>query len=77
MHWVVATPRAKGSAIAGRVLVRGVDEFECPRQDSNLRFRLRRPALYPLSYGGSAGRQAAAARIVATRATSWGSTHSP
>jgi hypothetical protein len=25
----------------------------CPRQDSNLRFRLRRPALYPLSYGGS------------------------
>ena len=23
-----------------------------PRQDSNLRFRLRRPALYPLSYGG-------------------------
>ena len=24
----------------------------CPRQDSNLRFRLRRPALYPLSYGG-------------------------
>lgn len=26
-----------------------------PRQDSNLRFRLRRAALYPLSYGGSAG----------------------
>jgi CheY-like chemotaxis protein len=25
----------------------------CPRQDSNLRTRLRRPALYPLSYGGS------------------------
>ena len=24
----------------------------CPRQDSNLRFRLRRAALYPLSYGG-------------------------
>jgi two-component system, OmpR family, phosphate regulon response regulator PhoB len=24
----------------------------CPRQDSNLRFRLRRPTLYPLSYGG-------------------------
>jgi hypothetical protein len=23
-----------------------------PRQDSNLRTRLRRPALYPLSYGG-------------------------
>ena len=26
--------------------------YGCPRQDSNLRFRLRRPALYPLSYGG-------------------------
>ena len=25
----------------------------CPRQDSNLRFRLRRATLYPLSYGGS------------------------
>ncbi len=24
----------------------------CPRQDSNLRTRLRRPMLYPLSYGG-------------------------
>ncbi len=23
-----------------------------PRQDSNLRTRLRRPVLYPLSYGG-------------------------
>lgn len=29
---------------------------KCPRQDSNLRTRLRRPLLYPLSYGGvSAG----------------------
>ena len=28
---------------------------QCPRQDSNLRFRLRRPALYPLSYGGNGG----------------------
>ena len=26
----------------------------CPRQDSNLRTRLRRPVLYPLSYGGEA-----------------------
>ena len=24
----------------------------CPRQDSNLRTRFRRPVLYPLSYGG-------------------------
>jgi hypothetical protein len=28
----------------------------CPRQDSNLRTRLRRPALYPLSYEGARGR---------------------
>jgi hypothetical protein len=28
------------------------DITECPRQDSNLRTRLRRPALYPLSYEG-------------------------
>ena len=27
--------------------------FECPRQDSNLRSRLRRPLLSPLSYWGS------------------------
>ena len=26
---------------------------KCPRQDSNLRTRLRRPLLYPLSYGGA------------------------
>jgi hypothetical protein len=26
---------------------------ECPRQDSNLRTRLRRAVLYPLSYGGA------------------------
>ena len=26
---------------------------ERPQQDSNLRTRLRRPLLYPLSYGGS------------------------
>jgi hypothetical protein len=25
----------------------------CPRQDSNLRTRFRRPVLYPLSYGGN------------------------
>lgn len=25
----------------------------CPQQDSNLRHRLRRAVLYPLSYGGS------------------------
>ncbi len=28
----------------------------CPRQDSNLRTRLRRPMLYPLSYGGQGRR---------------------
>jgi hypothetical protein len=28
------------------------ENFLRPRQDSNLRHRLRRPVLYPLSYGG-------------------------
>ena len=27
-------------------------EMECPRQESNLRTRFRKPLLYPLSYGG-------------------------
>ena len=31
-----------------------LSELKCPRQDSNLRTRLRRPLLYPLSYGGVA-----------------------
>ena len=36
----------KAAAIGSHVLGR-------PRQDSNLRTRLRRAVLYPLSYGGS------------------------
>jgi hypothetical protein len=32
----------------------------CPRQDSNLRSRLRRAVLYPLSYGGLTPRWSAA-----------------
>jgi hypothetical protein len=39
----IATPLTCGETIAGW----------CPRQDSNLRTRLRRAVLYPLSYGGS------------------------
>src|SRR5689334_102159 len=35
--------------------VRGTKSW-CPRQDSNLRTRLRRPVLYPLSYEGPMGR---------------------
>jgi hypothetical protein len=27
----------------------------CPRQESNLRTRFRKPLLYPLSYGGGFG----------------------
>ncbi len=34
----------------------GKTSLWCPRQDSNLRFYLRRVALYPLSYGGLAAR---------------------
>src|SRR5215208_809937 len=29
------------------------EEVRCPRQESNLGARFRKPALYPLSYGGS------------------------
>ena len=33
----------------------------CPRQESNLRSRLRRAVLYPLSYGGACARLSARA----------------
>src|SRR5262249_23314872 len=44
-------PRAHPSCLANGVLPHVVSG--CPRQDSNLRARLRRPLLSPLSYGGS------------------------
>ncbi len=59
-HLAVAVPgRHPGR---GEVMLHGlrhVGSFRAsggwrPRQDSNLRFRLRRPTLYPLSYGGVA-----------------------
>ena len=40
--------------------------FSCPRKDSNLRTRFRKPMLYPLSYG--AGRERLAARPAGSRA---------
>ena len=40
-----------------------------PRQDSNLRHRLRRPVLYPLSYGGkSRGTIVVVLTVMASRA---------
>ncbi len=36
----------------------------CPRQDSNLRPRLRRAVLYPLSYGGSTLRRPSCGRLM-------------
>jgi hypothetical protein len=58
--------KAAMQAVVGEVWVRSRRHIEhvfrvrfldhrmgrCPRQDSNLRTRLRRPALYPLSYEG-------------------------
>ncbi len=41
----------------GSEMIIGSSFRECPRQDSNLRSRLRRAVLYPLSYGGSATRE--------------------
>ena len=40
---------------------------QCPRQDSNLRTRLRRPMLYPLSYEGGASQTSAPRRRSRTR----------
>ena len=50
------TPRANENGPAGSsgsdpLIMRSLGQ--CPRQDSNLRSRLRRAVLYPLSYGGS------------------------
>ena len=50
-HRQTGLSRISGKRPAQRVSGRQADG--CPRQDSNLRTRLRRPLLYPLSYGGS------------------------
>jgi hypothetical protein len=48
-------PLTAYSVVRGLVLAGEIYTNElCPRQDSNLRTRLRRAVLYPLSYGGSA-----------------------
>src|SRR5437870_4497892 len=51
-------PRSEGRAIRGsegaRRAADAAQKCRCPRQDSNLRTRLRRPMLYPLSYEGGA-----------------------
>lgn len=49
-RWAVCF-RTHKKALTGVSAGQGLD-FGCPRQDSNLRTRLRRPLLYPLSYGG-------------------------
>jgi hypothetical protein len=36
-------------------VVRQFQRSECPRQESDLRTRFRKPVLYPLSYGGHEG----------------------
>jgi hypothetical protein len=41
--------------VFGPCLFLGPREILRPRQDSNLRHRLRRPVLYPLSYEGECG----------------------
>ena len=42
---------------AGAFLELGSHQAQCPQGDSNARHRLRRPVLYPLSYGGSRAAQ--------------------
>ena len=46
------SPEAEGPPWVCSLVIRGVEPWR-PRQDSNLRTRLRRPMLYPLSYEGS------------------------
>ena len=50
-QWRNGYPRYRDISATERTISLAV--FECPRQDSNLRSRLRRPLLSPLSYGGS------------------------
>src|SRR5581483_773189 len=45
-------PGAHGRPVRSRRGPSAPDRNWCPRQDSNLRTRLRRPVLYPLSYEG-------------------------
>lgn len=47
-HQVTLADRDAGCVFPGQSYNFG----ECPREDSNLRSRLRKPMLYPLSYGG-------------------------
>src|SRR5664280_2916340 len=55
------------------------DITQCPRQDSNLRHRLRRPVLYPLSYEGNGRGRAPVIRTDCTlhRGTNCSAIHRP
>ena len=50
---MLAGPGAAILRFATSVALATVSNFWRPRQDSNLRSRLRRPMLYPLSYEGN------------------------
>jgi hypothetical protein len=66
--WLRTRHRAAGSVLPGQSPF-GLFASGCPRQDSNLRSRLRRPLLSPLSYGGSrTGARLPAQRVPASRA---------
>ncbi len=58
-----ATAPASGNGLATSPLV----SVWCPRQDSNLRSRLRRAVLYPLSYGGGTGDEPNASSVITRR----------
>jgi hypothetical protein len=52
-HFAVSQLIAQGATALGGGRVRRVSsQRRCPRQESNLRTRFRKPLLYPLSYGG-------------------------
>ncbi len=48
----IAWPQPTPIGAAGADTDGPTTDEQCPRQDSNLRLRLRRPTIYPLSYEG-------------------------
>ena len=49
LSWAAKKRRSRNARRPG---AQSASQLRCPRQDSNLRTRFRRPVLYPLSYGG-------------------------
>ena len=60
ISFTLTPTRAVLTVAKGRPTEFGTQENECPRQESNLRTRFRRPMLYPLSYEGGVSAESCA-----------------